>query len=256
MLTRAPGTSIRSPPIDIHPAWFDEKSGGAARCSAIAGALGITQIRLARMPPASTPSLTVNEYIVVPPRVLFLLLKRHWCVSCRQLSRRLTPLPIEVPEKLGFRHLPARILLGYSICGSAVRAPLAVWHRWPSAAHHLVQTGPSASRLRSKRSTSCSNSTNALAPWASACSPFCAVARVASPTAPVGCRSWVIQPKPTGRNALSHLKSSAIFTVTGTAAAARAMSTVSGLWARRSEVSTSPACTPWRCSRRSKVPDG
>src|SRR5882672_11249023 len=123
MLTRAPGTSIRSPPIDIHPAWFDEKSGGAARCSAIAGALGITQIRLARMPPASTPSLTVNEYIVVPPRVLFLLLKRHWCVSCRQLSRRLTPLPIEVPEKLGFRHLPARILLGYSICGSAVRAP-------------------------------------------------------------------------------------------------------------------------------------
>src|SRR5215468_3555157 len=74
MLTRAPGASIRSPPIDIHPAWFDEKSAGAACCSAIAGALGIAQIRLARMPPARTPSLIVNAYMAVPPRVLFLLL--------------------------------------------------------------------------------------------------------------------------------------------------------------------------------------
>src|SRR5215475_4331570 len=71
MLTRAPGTSIKSPPIEIHPAWFEEKSGAAAFCSAIAGALGIAHNRPARMPRA--PPLTVNEYIAIPPRVLFLL---------------------------------------------------------------------------------------------------------------------------------------------------------------------------------------
>src|SRR5882762_9194683 len=122
MLTRAPGTSIRSPPIDIHPAWFDEKSGGAARCSATAGALGITQIRLARTPPASTPSLTVNEYIAVPPRVLFLLLNS----LVRVVSVAVSPVDAFTHWRTGKTCLSsphARILLGYSICGSAVRAP-------------------------------------------------------------------------------------------------------------------------------------
>src|SRR6266849_3598801 len=77
MLTRAPGISVKSPPIDIHPVWFEEKSGGAAFSSAIAGALGIAQIRPARIPPASTPSLTVNEYM------LFLLV----CCSVFLLGR-------------------------------------------------------------------------------------------------------------------------------------------------------------------------
>ena len=45
-----------------------------------------------------------------------------------------------------------------------------------SAAYGSLVSGPSARRLRSKRSTSCSNSTKALAPWASAASPFWAVA--------------------------------------------------------------------------------
>jgi hypothetical protein len=64
---------------------------------------------------------------------------------------------------------------------------------------------------------------------------------VASPTAPLGCRFWVIQPKLGGRNVLSHLKSSAIFTVAGTACAARSICAVSGRWANITEVSMSPA---------------
>src|SRR5262245_267466 len=108
MLTRAPPTSIRSPPIDIHPVWFDEKSGGATCCSALAGELGITQIRLARMPPARTPSLTVNAYMAVPPRALFPLL--NVIGACRVGSclagGRVYPL---LCRKNG-RHLPARIL--------------------------------------------------------------------------------------------------------------------------------------------------
>ena len=67
------------------------------------------------------------------------------------------------------------------------------------------------------------------------------VARVAAPTAPLGCRFWVIQPKLGGRNVLSHLKSSAIFTVAGTASAARSICAVSGRWASIAEVSMSPA---------------
>jgi hypothetical protein len=64
MPARAPGTSIKSPSIDIHPASFDEKSGAVALCSAIAGAFGIAQIRPARMMPARDPCLAVNPDIV------------------------------------------------------------------------------------------------------------------------------------------------------------------------------------------------
>ena len=60
-------------------------------------------------------------------------------------------------------------------------------------------SGPSRSRERSKRSISRSNSTNARAPCMSEASPFSAVASVASPSAPLGCRSCVIQAKPAGR---------------------------------------------------------
>src|SRR5580700_5888873 len=69
----APGGCMNSLPIDIHPVWFEEKSGGAAVCCANAGAFGAPHIKPARMLPVSTRSLILmmNEAMVAPPLSLY-----------------------------------------------------------------------------------------------------------------------------------------------------------------------------------------
>jgi hypothetical protein len=62
-----PGTAEKPgpPPFSpTQPTWFDEKSGGAAFCCAIAGAVVAAPMRPARMLPANTLALKVDEDIV------------------------------------------------------------------------------------------------------------------------------------------------------------------------------------------------
>src|SRR5258708_18331553 len=71
---RRPGTdSYDGPPpfSPTQPAKFDEKSGGAAFCWAAVDAMGAVPMRQARMMPASTLSLLVNQDIVAPPFLRF-----------------------------------------------------------------------------------------------------------------------------------------------------------------------------------------
>src|SRR5689334_18735246 len=64
---RAPGTSMMSPPSDIHPTWFEERSGGAAFCCAAAGAIGVAHIKPTRMLPANACPLRLDGNMVAPP---------------------------------------------------------------------------------------------------------------------------------------------------------------------------------------------
>src|SRR5215475_8988553 len=64
---RAPGTSMMSPPIDIHPTWFAEKSGETAFCCAAAGTIGVAHIRPTRILPANACPLWLDGNMVAPP---------------------------------------------------------------------------------------------------------------------------------------------------------------------------------------------
>src|SRR5215831_4144325 len=75
-----------------HPTLFDEKSGGAAFCSATACAIGATAITPAKMLPASSFSLKEDKHIVASPTASLLTSRPRFC-SLRARHRFVGPMP-------------------------------------------------------------------------------------------------------------------------------------------------------------------